>query len=348
MKLTLEDIGRMAGVSRSTVSRVINDQHSVSPDVRRRVQEIIDRTGFIPNIAARSLASNRTGVLGLVIPSRVHSLFQDPYFGMLIQGISRASNEAGTTLSLFLFETEEEELRLYPRIVASGLVDGVILTASRMGDPLQTRLIDGSIPFVMVGRPDNQDKVSYVDPDNVGGARQAAVHLCNLGYRRVGYVGAPMSTTAGITRLEGFREGLADCGNALDPELRADGDFTEASGYAAMQQLIRRGPEAVFVASDTMAVGALRALKEAGLRVPDDVGVVSFDGLPASENAVPPLTTVRQPIAETGAAAVEMLLDLLSGKLTSPVSRILPTELVVRESCGATRQLEIGGMPANP
>lgn len=337
MKLTLEDIGRLAGVSKSTVSRVVNDQNSVSPAVRQRVQDVIARTGFIPNIAARSLASNRSGVIGLVIPSRVHSLFEDPYFGRLIQGISAASNEAGQTLSLFLFQSEEEEERLYPRVVSSGLVDGVILTASRMGDPLMAALMEGSLPFVVIGRPDVPERVSYVDADNVGGARQAAQHLCDLGFTRIGYVGAPLSTSAGVDRLEGFRSGLAACGQKLDPDLRADGLFSEQSGYEAMHKIYPLQPEAVFVASDTMAVGALRALRELGARVPEDICIVGFDGLPSSETSAPALTTIRQPIAQTGVMAVEMLLGLLRGDLVGPVAEIVPTELIVRESCARPR-----------
>lgn len=338
MKLTLEDIGRMAGVSRSTVSRVINDQDSVSPDVRTRVQEVIGRTGFIPNVAARSLASNRTGVIGLIIPSRVHALFQDPYFGSLIQGMSRASNEAGTTLSLFLFETEEEEERLYPRVVSAGLVDGVILTASRRGDPLQTRLLDGSIPFVIVGKPDREDRVSYVDVDNVGGSRAAALHLCSLGYERIAYIGGPISTSAAVDRSTGFLEGLATCGRVVEANLTANGDFSEASGYQTMRDILPNRPDAVFVASDTMAVGVLRALREAGLDVPRDIAVLSFDGLPSSEVSTPALTTVRQPIKATGAQAVDLLLGLVNGTTVGPVAHILPTELVIRDSCDESRK----------
>jgi LacI family transcriptional regulator len=337
MKLTLEDIGRLAGVSRSTVSRVINDKGSVSPDVRDRVREVILRTGYSPNFAARSLVSNRTGVIGLVIPSRVHTLFEDPYFGRLTQGISSASNRAGTTLSLFLFQSDEEERELYPRVVAPGFLDGVIITATRMGDQLLPKLVDSNVPVVMVGRPDVPG-VSYVDADNVGGARQVAAHLCSLGYRRIGLLGAPESTTAGLDRLNGFVEGLEDCGLSLEPDLRVDGDFTQRGGYKAMQRLISSKPEAVFVASDTMAVGALRALREAGIRVPDDVAIVGFDGLRSSEQTSPPLTTVRQPVEETGAEAVTMLLELVERPSGEVVSRIMPVELVVRESCGAARR----------
>ncbi len=336
MSLTLEDIGRLAGVSRSTVSRVINDQPSVRPEVRARVQEVIRRTGFAPNVAARSLVSGRSGVIGLVIPSRVGRLFEDPYFARLIQGISAASNQCRRSLSLFLFQDEAEESELYPRVVTSGSLDGLLITATRMADPLLARMAVGEIPVVMVGRPDVEG-ISYVDVDNRGGALQAAIHLCNLGYRRIGLLGAPISTTAGLDRLNGFVEGLAVCGMALHPSLRVDGDFSEKSGYEAMRELISGRPDAVFVASDTMAMGALRALGEEGIQVPQDIALVGFDGLTASETSVPTLTTIRQPVAETGARAVHMLNDLVSGVATAPTEEIMPVELVVRESCGAMR-----------
>ncbi len=328
----------MAGVSRSTVSRVINNEKSVSPDVRVRVQDVIRQTGYSPNAAARSLASNRTGVIGLVIPHRVHTLFDDPYFPLLIQGVSRACNLAETTLALFIFQTEAEEHDLYPRVVSSGSVDGVILTATRMGDPLLARLVSDALPFVVVGRPDQADGVAYVDADNYGGARSAALHLCNLGYGRIGFIGAPANTTAGIDRRSGFLEGLSACGAVPSDDLMREGDYTEESGYRAMRALLPARPEAVFVATDTMAVGALRALNEVGMAVPNEIGLMSFDGLPPSERTLPKLTTVRQPVTATGARAVELLLDLVAGDVPQPTHEIMPTELVIRESCGAARR----------
>jgi LacI family transcriptional regulator len=335
VNLTLEDIGRLAGVSRSTVSRVINGGGSVSVEVRDRVQDAIRRTGYTPNAAARSLVSGRSGVIGLLIPSRVHAIFEDPYFPRLIQGISAASNQSDTTVSLFLSQDEAEESERYMRIIRSGFVDGLIITATRMADPLVARMAAAAVPVVMIGRPEIGG-ISYVDVDNRGGARQAATHLCGLGRRRIALVAAPVNTVAGLDRLSGFVDGLASCGLALDPELRADGDFTAASGYRAMRQLLPMRPDAVFAGSDTMAIGVLRALRESGVRVPEDVAVVGFDGLTASEHSLPPLTTVRQPVAQTGARAVHILNDLLSGVAKPPVVEIVPVDLVVRESCGAT------------
>lgn len=334
MRLKLEDIGRMAGVSRSTVSRVVNGEQSVRPEVRRRVEDVIRQTGYTPNAAARSLVSNRSGVIGLVIPSRVHSLFEDPYFARLIQGITLGSNQAGVTLSLFLFTTEEEERELYPRVVESGFLDGVIITATRMGDPLVERMASRDMPLVMVGRPDLPD-VSHVDVDNRAGAELAARHLVETGARRIGLIGAPTNTTTGLDRLDGFTTGLEAYGSGLDRRLHMTGDFSESGGCEAMHELLDRDVDAVFAASDAMALGALRAARERGCSVPDDVAVIGFDGFGASEQSVPPLTTIRQPVNATATRAVEMLVGLVSGELASPVSEVLPVELVVRATTRA-------------
>lgn len=343
MRLKLEDIGRLAGVSRSTVSRVVNGEQNVRPEVRTRVEAVIKQTGYTPNAAARSLVSNRTGVIGLVIPSRVHSLFEDPYFARLIQGVTVASNQAGTTLSLFLFQSEAEERQLYPRVVESGYLDGVIITATRMGDPLLARMAAREMPLVMVGRPD-LDGVSYVDVDNRDGGRQAARHLTDLGYQRIGMIGAPMNTTAGRDRLDGFVAGLAEAGRSLDSQRRVDGDFSEVGGNQAMQVLLERDVDAVFVASDMMATGALRAIREHGLDVPNDIGIVGFDGFPQSQHSVPPLTTVRQPVTETAGRAVEILLGLIAEPSSGPVTELLPVELVARSTTAS--QVRSGTEPA--
>ena len=333
-RLTLEEIGRLAGVSRSTVSRVINGQPDVSAEAKKRVLAVIDDTGFQPNQAARSLVSVRTNVLGLVIPSAVHNLFADPYFGRLIQGITKAANTAGQTLSLFLFEDESEETALYPRVIASGLLDGLIVTATRVGDPLVVRLLRDRVPFVMVGRPDNDD-ITHVDVDNRGGARIGTEHLLQHGHQRIGMVAAPSNTTTGADRRAGFLDAMVEAGIEVPPSLIVEGDYTSRGGYEAMNRLLDTRPDAVFCASDTMALGVLRALADAGLRCPDDMALVSFDGLIEADESGLPITTVQQPIRQTGEEAVSLLLDLVDDDgETQPVRRTLSTELVVRRSCG--------------
>lgn len=333
-RLTLEEIGRMAGVSRSTVSRVINDRPEVSDDVKLRVLEVIDRTGFHPNQAARSLVSKRTGVLGLVIPSSVHSLFEDPYFGRLIQGIASAANRAEKTLTLFMFENEREEIEIYNRVIGYGLVDGLIVTATKMDNPLIDRLLNDGGDFVMVGRPDS-DGIAHVDVENRKGARSATRHLLDHGYREVGLISAPTNTTTGVDRRLGFLDEMASAGIAVPTSRIADGDFTERSGFQAMSQLLHDRPDAVFCASDTMALGAIKAIRSAGLECPDDVALVGFDGMYDANASRPSLTTVSQPVRETGEAAVELLLEVIAAKDgAQPTAHILPTELTIRRSCG--------------
>lgn len=331
VRWNLEQIGERAGVSRSTVSRVVNGEPNVSPAVRARVQAVIAQTGYRPHAAAKSLASSRTGVIGLVIPSAVASLFDDPYFGRLILGISGAANEHELTLALLL---SDDEHTLASRVVTPGMVDGVIVTATHMDQPVIEALRSSQLPFVVVGRPDDDDLRASVDVDNRGGAKKAARHLVSLGRRRLAMIGAPENTSAGVDRREGFLAGLEEAGLSIDGRF-VQGDWSSESGRAAMLELLEQDPDAVFVASDRMAVGALRALQEAGVACPRDVAVVAFDGLIPPTQTNPPLTSVAQPVGQVGDRAVRLLLALVDGEITTPEHVVFSTELVVRESCGA-------------
>jgi DNA-binding LacI/PurR family transcriptional regulator len=334
-RLNLEEIGRLAGVSRSTVSRVVNGEANVSPDAKQRDEAVVAETGYRPHAAARSLASNRTGVIGLIIPSAVASLFDDPFFGRLILGVSGATNSLGLTLALFLFDREADLHSVIPRVVNPGLVDGVIVTATRMGDPVIANLQSANMPFVVVGRPDDGSAVFSVDVDNRAGAELAARHLAGLGRKRIGLIAAPSNTTAGLDRRQGFLDGLADVGLEIDGRM-AEGDWSEGSGQLAMDRLLAGDlPDAVFVSSDRMAVGALRAIHEAGLRCPDDIAVMSFDGLISADQTIPRLTTVAQPPTKMGERAAQLLHGLISEPETLPEHVVFAPELIVRESCGS-------------
>jgi len=338
-KLTLEQIADLSGVSRSTVSRVINNHPSVKPEVRERVQEVIAETGYHPDPAARSLASRRSGIIGLVIPRAIQSLFTDPYYPRLMQGIAQACNVNEYILSLFLFHTEDDERKLHPRVLRNQLVDGVIVTGSHINDPLVPKLIDHQVPFVMVGRPNGSLDVSFVDADNVVGAYAATGHLIRSGRERIATITGPLNTTVGLDRRQGYLDALNDRGRSIDEALIVEGDFTEAGGYAATQRLISHQPDAIFVASDTMAFGALRALRDGALSVPNDVAVVGFDDLPTAGLSDPPLTTIRQPIRRIGAQAVETLVDMLTNDPQPPRRITLSTELVIRSSCAPAREI---------
>ncbi len=333
--LTLEDIAKRCGVSRSTVSRVINNHPNVSDKVRKRVQKEIKNTGFRPHAAARALVSQRSWTVGLVLPRSVNSFFTDPYYPRLIQGIAQGCNQLKYTLGLYLITDSEDEEEIFPRLSRSGSLDGILFQSDQIGDQLIDRLAQSGIPLVIIGRPFHNDNISYIDIDNISAAIMAVNHLVSLGYQRIGTITGPLNTTVGIDRKNGYRQALQEHGFSVDEDLVVEGDFTEDKGYAGMLKILPAQPDAVFVASDQMAIGAIRALREKGLRVPEDVAIIGFDDLPLSNSADLHLTTVHQPVYQFGVKAVEFLNDLIITGTTPPRHIIMGTELVVRESCGA-------------
>jgi len=330
-RLTLERVAELAGVSRSTASRVINGQDGVRPEIRRRVLDVVELTGFVPHAAARSLAGQRSRILGLAIRQTTEQVFSDPYFAALVQGISEACNEHDQTLSLFLFQSAQEHEHLPARVLRTKLVDGLVVTATFSDDPLVWQLTESQIPFVMVGEVNNPD-IPTVDADNHGGATLAAEHLLSLGRQRIATVTGPMRSGAAASRRVAFERALAAAGRPIASELVIESDFTEEGAYLATHRLLAHEPDAIFAFSDRMAVGVLRALEEAGRTVPGDVAVVGFDDLPPAQQAQPQLTTIRQEVQQAGAIAVELLLERIHSP-EAPVRRVeLPTTLIVRAS----------------
>lgn len=333
-RLTIIEIAKHSGVSRSTVSRVINDDPNVNSKTRERVHSVMQKLNFQPNAAARGLAAGKTRILGLVIPMGVAALFSDPYFPLLIQGISAACNQHDYSTMLWLAEPEYER-RTIQQIVSAGMIDGVIVASALTNDAVIEAVRARKIPFVLIGRHPIHTDITYVDVDNRVSSRDAVLHLLRLGYKRIGTITGPQNMIGGLDRLAGYKDAFKARGLVADNTLVVEGDFSEASGYAAMLELLPQSPDAVFVASDMMALGAMRALREAGKRIPHDIALVSYDDMPFAARTDPPLTTVRQPINRAGFVAAETLMDLIRERESSPRRVLLPTELVIRESCGA-------------
>jgi LacI family transcriptional regulator len=340
---TLEKIAELSGVSRSTVSRVINDDVRVSAATRDRVLEIVEREGYEPNLMARSLASGRTNMIAVVVPIGDQEVLSDPYFSRLLHGVAREADASGRFVMLSLAEPGFRHR--IEDVARQRLVDGVIFSASQSEDPQMASLLESGTQFVSVGRS-AMENVSSVDVDNVVGARQATSHLIELGRRRVATISGPTFAIAAADRVRGYREALVSHGIEIDDELIVEGDFSGASGRLAMRRLLRHRPDAVFAASDRMAEGALNELRSAGLEVPEDVALVGFDDLALASQLDPPLTTIRQSPDRLGSAAVRLLLELLDDPAAGPRRVVLPSEIVVRASCGAHLNHERNGKSA--
>ncbi len=331
---SLEDVARKAGVSRSTVSRVINNDPNVKMETREHVLKIVEQERYNPSTVARSMVTGRTQVIGVVVPHEYHVFFNDPfYFPALLEGVSRTATERDHAMLLWLRQSGEDEGIFYRRILQNGLMDGVIIASASTKTPLVSYLLEMGIPLAMVERPSlHEDQVSYVTIDNASATRGVVEHLIGLGRRRIGIIAGTEDNMDGQERLESFRRATNDAG--LPNDLIAYGEFQRREAYEGAKELIEKRVDAIFACSDIMAQGAYEALHERGLHIPDDVAVVGFDDLPTAVRLRPPLTTVRQPLREKGAVATGLLLDVIERKSHEAQHVILPTELIVRESTG--------------
>lgn len=324
----MDDVAEAAGVSRGTVSRALNGGRNVSGPALSAINKAVKRTGYVINPHAQSLATRRSKSVAFVLSEPQDKLFEDPNFHLLLHGCTQALAEQDITVLVTLAGTPEERKRV-SRFVTAGHVDGVLLVSSHTGNPLLDELLAQGVPVVTCGRPMGHERnLSYVAADDRDGARQMVRYLRSRGYRRIGMITGPLDTSGGVDRLAGYRDVLG----VVPDSLVVAGDYTQAGGDAAMSRLLARSSDvdAVFVASDLMAAGALAALRRAGRRVPEDVAVAGFDDSRIAAACHPPLTTIRQPWARISTEMARLLLRLVDGDENA--AAILPTELVIRES----------------
>ena len=333
---TLDQVAARAGVGRGTVSRVVNGSPQVSPEAREAVQKAIDELGYVPNRAARALVTQRTDSVALVVSESEERVFGEPFFAGIVRGISSVLAETQMQLWLAMAQSPAERQRVEHHLTNQH-VDGVMLLSLHDADPLPALLEQRGLPIVLGGRParmlHSDAYTSYVDADNEGGARAAVTYLLEQPRRRVAVIAGPQDMAVGALRLLGYREALEHFGAAVDERLIEFGDFSEASGEAAMRALLARCPDidAVFAASDLMAVGAMRALRDLGRRVPSDIAVIGFEDSAIARQTEPPLTTVHQPVETMGREMAKLLLARIAGA-DAAASVVVETHLVRRSS----------------
>ena len=336
---TLEDVARVAGVSRATVSRVVNRTRNVDPAIQETVRQAVAAVGYVPNGAARSLITRRSGSVALVASGAGEGqeeefrtrFFTDPFFSRVVSGVMGFLRPRGMHPVLMLAESEEARAEVVAYLRQRS-ADGALVVSTHADDPLPELLVAAGLPAVLFARPARPVPIGFVDLAHQKGARLAADRLVGQGCRRVAVISGPLDIRAARERQDGFLEAMARHGEPLVPT--AEGNFTQASGEAAMQRLLLERPDldGVFAANDLMAQGALHILREHGRRVPEDVRVVGFDDSSAAVASRPALTTVRQPVEEMAAEMARLLLDRIEGRTDGPRSAVFDPVLVVRQS----------------
>jgi DNA-binding LacI/PurR family transcriptional regulator len=333
LHVTINDVARQAGVSKATVSRVINGNYPVSDELRERVQAAIIALGYQPNRAARRLRGNSSAILGIIIPD-----IQNPYFTSVVRGIEDAAYTR--KMNVLLCNTDDDPVKqeAYLHVMRAERAAGLVLAPSfGIRAELLQQLQSTGMPIVLIDRLVPGLAIDTVMVDNVQGAYIATMHLVRLGYQRIGVIVGDQELTPGLQRYQGYQQALRESGHALTPDLVRIGHFKIESGYALGKELLQSPsrPDAIFAASNLITLGVLKAIRELKLRIPHDVAIVGFDDMAWAEELYSPLTTVAQPMYEVGQEAARLLFQRESQPTIPVRSIMLQASLVIRESCGA-------------
>jgi LacI family transcriptional regulator len=339
MKITIKDIAKMSGVSQATVSKIINNYDHVGEETRKKVLEIMEQTGYRPAFTAKTLTTKKSNIIGVIYAGKVNADLNHPFFVDVVNSFKKTVGALGYDLLFFsnekFFESEEDYL-------ARGRyfqVDGCIVIGGEEIEPSIHDLDQSEIPCIGIDIPLSGNKSGYLMTDNYKVSAKVVEHFYLLGHREIAYIGGKKDSTISGLRTEGFKKAMGEFGLPIRDEWMLCGNFFEESGYAAMLKLLNAEdfPKAIFAASDLMAFGAIRALKEKGLKIPDDTAVIGCDDIDACRYIDPPLTTIRQDKVKIGKLAAYMLVDLINKQMESS-SVLVEPELMVRVSCGASRK----------
>ena len=326
----IKDIAKKAGVSTATVSRVLNGDPHVREETRLKVLKIVEEFKYVPNYMARSLRMERSSFIGIIIPRDSDSALTFPYFNIFLREFAHRAKERNYHV---VFTTSEgDDMKTYEYFIGRRFVDGFVILDVVDGDERIKFLSGMDIPFLVIGRPQGLDGYTYVDSDNEGGAYEAVRFLIKLGHRRIFFINGPKTHSVSRQRLEGYKRALKNFGMEFEESLILNGDFKYDSGYTLTKEILKKFGkiEAIFYASDEMAIGGMKALEEKGLKAGKDVSVIGFDDIPLARSTTPPLTTVSQPINEIAKKAADIMMDILNGIEVHSI--VFPTKLVVRNS----------------
>ncbi len=342
MKVTIKHVAELAGVHPSTVSRVFSGNAKISEATRKRVTAAADQLNFHPNVIARSLTTRRAHALGMVIPHTQEEFFLDIFFPQVMRGLTDVAYEQGFRLILAGVDSPEHEPGAALQLIRSQQVDGMIVQASRVGIDTTDVLLTEHLPFVLLGRPvQDKPEISWIEVDARQATYEAVQHLVHLGHKHIAFIGGRPNMVVTIDRLDGYRQALQEAGLSYDEALIGYGEFRQEGGYNAMRQFLEQGdkrPTGVFAANDLMAIGAMQAIEAAGLRVPHDCSVVGSNDSPIASVTSPRLTSSRTPYCELAREAAQALIAQLGHEPTQPVKKLLPCQLITRESTGPPPQ----------
>lgn len=332
--VTIKDVALKAGVSPSTVSRVLSDSPRISQDTKDKVRLALDELNYHPNAFARGLVTNTAGAIGIIIPPSMDEFFRNPFFAEMMSGVSEVARREG--FDTVISTSGRSEIDVLEAMIRGRRVDGVLLLRSQVNDPAIRKVLDHDFPVTLLGRPAEDFPISYVNNDNVKAAYQATMHLIGLGHKRIGFLGGSDELIVTADRLQGYREALQEGGLPIDPLLKVSSFFVEQGGYLGMMRLLAMSdrPTAVLASDDILAFGAMRAAGELGYRLPQDLSIIGFNDIRLAELANPPLTSVRVHMHELGVAALNLLVQQIRGVQKEPTHEIVDCELVIRASCG--------------
>ncbi|SHF27174.1 LacI family DNA-binding transcriptional regulator [Caloramator proteoclasticus] len=332
--VTIKEVAEKAGVSPSTVSRVISDSPRISEETKAKVRKVMQELGYHPNAIARSLVCRTTNTIGIVMPRAAEDVFLNPFFPEALRGIAKSTHEEGYCILITTGNTDEEQLESLNAVVNGGRVDGIILMYSKIDDPILKAVKKMEIPFAMIGRPPKGENCDFVDNDNIDAAFNVTEHLIKMGHRRIGLINGSLNLVVSLDRFEGYKRALNKHNIELDESIIVSGEFVQEGGYEGMKKILQspNPPTAIITTDDLMAFGAIKAAREMGVKIPKDVSIMSFNNIPLSEFATPALTSVEINAYTLGYEAAKIVIDKVKGRCKQKIKKVLKTQIIYRDS----------------